>query len=63
MLRVRFGAQGDEPVIGLGLAAGILAPIPLPIVYRFQPPGDFLSFLGGVVIQRAAGSPLWGNVY
>lgn len=58
MLRVRLGAQGDEPVIGLGLAAGILAPIPLPIVHRFQPPGDLLPLLGGIVIQRSAGLPL-----
>ena len=57
MLRVRLGTQGDEPVIGFGLAAGILAPIPLPIVHRFQPPGDLLPLLGGVVIQRPAGSP------
>ena len=48
----------DASILGLGLAAGILAPIPLPIVHRFQPPGDFLPLLGGVVIQRPAGLPL-----
>ena len=63
MLRVRLGTQGDEPVIGLGFAAGILAPIPLPIVHRFQPPGDLLPLLGGIVIQRPAGFPFWENVY
>ena len=62
MLRVRLGAQGDEPVIGLGLAAGILAPIPLPIIHRFHPPGDLPLLLGSVVIQRPAGFPLWKDI-
>ena len=54
MLRIRLGTQSDEPVIGFGFASWVLASIFLPIVHRFQPPDDFLPFLGGVMIQRLA---------